>query len=283
MKFLLILLALSHPSQAGILTARAKSGKLMPNCAGVYVSLLKQNRRSGLNAAENAALAKAMKESADPAERAAAVFTIVLESRLRLVDPAVAREVRETAQSIQRRYGDTINGMMYSSQALRGYRGYTLVPLELAGSAIEQMVRMHELAHTLQTEYKKSVKYVGRRAGARQKKIEKYFQEADAMTLEWRYLRSIPYEDRQALMAMIKANEKVDPYVKKVFVTALRDAGLPLRYYMDSQHYLGRYSKYAVFGDASDQARMQRQAAMLVSGMMAAIGTGLYAYAHSGK
>ncbi len=175
-------------------------------------------------------------------QRAEAIFSIVLEARLRLVNPEVASAVREMSRNfVGPTLGSTPSGIYYPIGGIS-----VTSPLALMKSAVDYYIRIHELAHANQ--------WMGVLRGQARPQLGRrgviyYLQESDAMALEWQFLRQIPLVDRRALRELISSLPKIKGIRKLVLMQVLEDADLPFDQYVEKQRALGRYPKNRVLAE----------------------------------
>lgn len=82
----------------------------------------------------------------------------------------------------------------------------------------------------------------------------RFEQERGAMIAEWQFIRSIPRQYRNQLLAQISRDKMLPPWFKKLYVRSLESAEKSLEEYLDIQYKAGRYS----FEDLNKDLKSER-------------------------
>lgn len=262
-------------------------------CASFYRGLARHVRSKAFYSSEDQKKFEAI--STDPKldrnGRAKAIFETVLEARLRVLKPEVAASIRKVQKEAEINSINTVQGYAYTSRSNKFFRhpkaGKIVVerPIELAETAIEYFLKIHELEHATQDRVLQILREAGVRLDTVVPSIEvdyvfkKYLSEDGTMALEWRYLNSIPELDRRQLIEVVRETNLSD-YDKKFLERILENASLSLRDYLLLERKAGRYSKNQITRAAAMERRIAK--AYFLTAPVAAIGT-LYVMYESGK
>lgn len=212
------------------------------SCEKAFAILYQETRRGKfLSDADAMAVEAIEKGSAPAAEKARLIFQRVLEARLSFTEPEVAAHVRATLAKIRVGSGRNVDG---NYNPIFRKAGVSLPPY-LFESAVEYMVKIHELEHALQH---KTLSNRGHIFGLPFTK-QRLLAESDAISLEWQYLRRVPVEVRAEIREKLLADTEMNGTIRGWVVAALESADEPFQTYIQRQRALGRYSKWSTGAD----------------------------------
>jgi hypothetical protein len=209
-------------------------------CLSLFTKLYQETRRAAfLDKDDQAEIARlAADASLSSGQKSRLIFERILEARIRHAEPDVARHVRDSLAKMRKSHRRTVDG--FYNPLLR--RSEASVPEYLDESAVEFMVKIHEMQHAYQHQFLRKRGRVFAITGTK----KRLRAESDAMSLEKIYLRSIPREVREELLVKLRADGKMNKKVKSWIEAALVNADASTQDYLKKQRSLGRYSKLSV-------------------------------------